>query len=165
MYALLFVPQMILEAGAMLCGAVLIYLLLVHAWPRWQSGKEWAVAAIFASGVALSPLAEEWAASGDCAWCLPAAGLFVFLCWINCEGIERWSAARGSVALPCALAALVSMIFAAYQPAFGLAALLSAAALGLLDRRSRQLHPELVRVSADLALLTPLLILPFLFRG
>ncbi|HWG20412.1 MAG TPA: hypothetical protein VG225_07755 [Terracidiphilus sp.] len=102
---------------------------------------------------------------------LPAL-LFAALAWLNVRAIGCWEAPpaslRGSavcrLALMLAAACLLSaMLVAGGEPrsaALLVAAALSALLLAVLDLRRQRMQPITLRASADLVLLTPLLLLP-----
>ncbi len=102
-------------------------------------------------------------------------GLFGSLCWLNCIAIARWqaveapvwqrSAASGSVRLRSLLLLLLAGCAAALAVCPLLIVLpiaLAAFVLLLLNEQRRCIEPVRLRALADAALLTPLLVLPFL---
>jgi hypothetical protein len=149
---------------------------------RSTRSKELAVAAIFAAAVVLPAVRR---ASHPATLVVPAI-LFTALCWLNCSAIDRWespdrssSRARFSryasgllavAATGCAVATFFttgSMVELLLSPAFArcliqLCIAVSSLALLMLDIHRESLSPLVLRVAADAALLTPLLVLPFL---
>ncbi len=122
----------------------------------------------------------------------PAVAIFAALCWLNCVAIERWenltsigqldspdahSTTRwaadhfGFVAsaiailsgIPAVILALLSGSAALREtvPIYA-AGVTAALALALLDRHRNSFSTLQLRIAADLALLTPLLFVPFL---
>ena len=115
---------------------------------------------------------------------LPYALLFAAVCSLNCLSIYAWEhpqphtrahwttrlstrhLRRLALTITLASLALTSISFAthtAYWP-LALAATLSAAGLLTLDRHHLRISPLTLRAAADAALLTPLLLLPWLAR-
>ena len=169
-----------------LFGAALVYLFVVHA-PRSNRGnwlpKELSVAAVFAAATAVPAWSRLEAGRGTL---FPAVAIFAALCWLNCVAIERWenlspggrlqsSDAHPSTRwatehfLPMAFVlAAGSAIASSVAPhghatsAVYLAAMVSALLLAELERHRGKLNPLHLRVAADLALLTPLLVVPLL---
>lgn len=170
------------EAGLLLLAPVIAYLLshqLIHRHRAWRVPKEVCVAALFGSGVAIFLVA-----SPSFAWpplALPL-GLFTLLCFINCALISVWEhqidqshgqtslalqfdgSVRLSRALPWLLAIAAGGLAwtetGAARNAVACAAM-SSILLGIIDRSESRLGPQLARVLADVALLTPF---PFLLR-
>jgi hypothetical protein len=98
--------------------------------------------------------------------------LFAMLCWLNCIGIERWENHTNRIlprfrmltGVAGALAALGTLLaHATHLPIemLYIAACLSAALLYLLDRFQDRFSLLTIRVAADLALITPLLVFPW----
>ena len=169
-------------AGLVMCGVVGFYFLAVHAAPdrvaRWFP-KELIAGAIFATGAAI-PAWSHAAESGK--ELFPAAVLFAGLCGLNCIAIECWEHHRGGrrwkerpywlvrlgdfriaqIAAALIVAAGLIGIFGTHSA--GMAELLGAAIVSLsliaaLDWRSNDLSPQILRVLADAALLTPVFFL------
>jgi hypothetical protein len=173
-----------------LFAAALLYLVLIHK-PRvggtsWLP-KELAVGIVFAAASAV-PAWSRLNSSRD--GLFPAIALFAALCWLNCVAIERWENLTPQGQLQpadahrttewaashfqgtAAVLALISMALAVVSQkrlspvsssgALYLAAAISALALGLIDRRRKDFSALQLRIAADLALLTPIVFLPFL---
>ena len=90
--------------------------------------------------------------------------LFAGLCWINCTAIEAWEAGRSQAHVPVAagLAGICAGVLVLANGSFiGAAELFSASALLFLHRVRTRLSTTALRVLADVALLSPLLFLPF----
>lgn len=169
--------------GLWLLGAVAIYFGAVHLVPpHWLTiPKELAVAALFAAGCFLPAWQGNKVPGLEMilAWML-----FVLVCWINSALIEHtewkrlrrferdaphaWSAVVGNhpvaAAAAVALAAvLLAPLSAENQPqALLLATVLAALGLAMLAVRKNRISANAVRVLADFALLSPVLLLPFL---
>jgi hypothetical protein len=102
--------------------------------------------------------------------CVPAC-FYALLAWLNCHAIDRWEADAHSHTAVAFTAIFVALIGSAVAASLlhshpRSAALLAAGAaaallLAMLDRVRGRLTPVALRAAADLALLTPLLLLPF----
>lgn len=167
-------PATARERNSVLAIAALAYFTGVHSSRRLANlrvsllKKELLVGILFTAACALPALAR--AAAPARAQLLGAAAYFALLAWLNCHAIDRWEA-RGSshgpqIATPAGLLFLAAMplAFFLYPSEPGLAALVlagsaSALLLALLDRAQGRLSPLALRVAADLALLTPLVLL------
>ncbi|HTB15434.1 MAG TPA: hypothetical protein VK752_27880 [Bryobacteraceae bacterium] len=149
-------PQLLLS-GMALGAAVLTYFALLHH-GIFQKTKEAAVALLFGLGATLSAWPNVRTAAD-----IEAIALFSCLCWINCVAIEHWegesewpiAAAAGFVALAAVLLLLFSN-----RPVLGGAVAASALAFVLLDCARRHFSRDALRVLADVALLSPLFLLP-----
>jgi len=165
-----------LVEGALLIG----WFLVLHATPvSHRLPKEIAVGLFFAAAVFIPTVAREPALRPGL---LPAAALFAALCGLNCLFIYAWEhetpgtiAKRAHPTTRLALAHLLALtiLTAAVGAALALlhlsssrlipaACALAALLLLLLDRNRRQFSRTSLRAAADLALLTPILLLPFL---
>ena len=148
-------PELFLS-GLALGGAVLLYFALLHL-GVFQKTKEAAVAVLFAVGATLSAWPKIRSAVD-----VEAIILFSCLCWINCVAIEHWegeskwpvAAAAGFVAVAAA------MLLFSTRPILGGAVAASALAFVLLDCARRHFSRDALRVLADVALLSPLFLLP-----
>jgi hypothetical protein len=168
-------------AGLALTVPVVFYFALIHLLPvswraRWP--RELVVACLFTSGTFLA----LWTANHESLYSLWAPALLFFvLCWTNCTAIEtwewernvlsqdsapgrftRWAARRITsigLGIGCLAAVLAGMALA--PVGFSGAALLSGVALALVAARRRYLPMNLLRMSVDLALCTPVLVLIF----
>ena len=175
-------PAAARNEDARLFAAAMLYFGAVHLpWPRalrrLRFPRNLVVAAIFASAATVPAWSASTAAHGDLIW---IAGLFALLCWTNCTAIHAWESARpprrwslvSTLALVIAAAAAALMTAARSHPqVFLLLVAMAASALLLfaLDRdftRSRrrpspegELSPLALRILADAALLTPLLLI------
>ena len=149
-------PELFLS-GLALGAAVVLYFALLHL-GIFQKTKEAAVAVLFALGATLSAWPNIRSAVD-----VEAIVLFSCLCWINCVAIEHWegeskwpiAAAAGFVAL----AAVILLVFSS-RPILGGAVAASALAFVLLDRARQHFSRDAMRVLADVALLSPLFLLP-----
>lgn len=139
--------------------------------------RELAVALVFACAAAVPAWAASTIAHHDLVW---VVGLFAGLCWVNCSAIHvwesprpprRWSLISTLALLVAALAGMFLTAAAHHRSVFLLLAAILGSALLLfaLDRdftRARrrpspagELSPLALRILADAALLTPLLLL------
>lgn len=165
------------ERNSVLAAAGLAYFAGVHSrdgqapmGPRFLS-KELLVGVLFTTACVL----PVWARlpGGHPAWTLliPAA-FFALLAWLNCHAIEQWESdregSRGQAVhlLGCALGLIGVVAAAILAPTetrtatLIMAGAFSALLLALLDRVRGRLTPLAIRAFADLALLTPVLLLP-----
>jgi len=133
--------------------------------PSLFSAKEIAVGLFFGAAT----IVPTWARSPQShASLLPAAALFAALCWLNCIAIETWESQPHS-SLPraaVAIAILSAIISLAAHPAplryTAIACTLSALLLLALHHARHRFSRLTLRIAADAALLTPLLLLPLL---
>jgi hypothetical protein len=151
-------PELFL-GGLALGAAVALYFALLHL-GIFQKTKEAAVAVLFALGATLSAWQNVHSAVD-----IEAIVLFSCLCWINCSAIENWESAR-QTRLPIAasagfvaIAALMLLLFSS-RPILGGAVAASALCFVLLDCARRRFSRDALRVLADVALLSPLALLP-----
>ncbi len=120
--------------------------------------KELATGLIFAAAVFAPELPRHWA----------EALAFALLCTLNCAFIHSWEPPQPTHPLtrlllrhlPQLTLTLILIAFA-FSPVT-LAIALAAVALFCLNRYRHRVLPTTLRAAADLALLTPLLLLPFL---
>lgn len=144
--------------GLALGGAVVLYFALLH-FGIFQETKEAAVALLFALGATLSAWPNVRTTAD-----VEAIALFSCLCWLNCVAIERWESvgeSRWSIAAAAGAVALAAVLFLFSQrPVIGVAVALSALCFVLLDRARRRFSKDALRVLADVALLSPLFLLP-----
>jgi hypothetical protein len=173
-----------LVLGGLLAG----YFILIHATPRAAASKkaahrlpkEIAVGIFFASAIYIPTVARRPDLRLPL---LPAALLFAALCSLNCLFIYAWEHPRPNpshpahastrlalrhlaflaVSIPVVAAALVFLTKNHQAPwPIPVACALSSTLLLLLHHRRRSIAPITLRAAADLALITPLLLLPFL---
>ncbi len=162
-------------------AAVTVYLVIVHTAPErlrrlWP--KEVAVGVLFTLGTCLATwsLAGDVVATGLRQTLITPALLFAALCSLNCIAIEFWEWRRGEktatihpltawvgkrlpwLALAIAASSLVLLPFEPPRPVF-MAALLSAGTFAWLSTRSDSLPLDTLRLLADAALLSPVLLL------
>ena len=156
--------------------------------PHWFPNKEFCVAILFTAGCALPswPRLHGPHVASFAAFWIPV-GCFAALAWLNCACIAKWEAADAlpgpefavgeekihganqcgpSHFFPAVLLAIMSLIIAAIALAAHprTAALLVACAasalfLALLHRLRDRIAPTTLRAAADLALLTPVVLL------
>lgn len=170
--------RLYLIAGATLAA----WFLRLHARGRSASRrlpKEIAVGAYFAVAVFLPALADG---RGSCGWLLAAGLLFAGVCTLNCFFIYAWehegdasamgpahattrfavaNLTRLALGLLAGAIALAVLGDAAGRP-IGLACAGAIALLLMLDGVRHRLARVNLRAAADVALLTPVLVLPFL---
>ena len=146
-----------------------LYAVAVHVL-RWPGvPKEHLVALFFALATAMPVIVRP---SGPRFWIVPAMVAFGALCWLNCIAIARWERARSmdgvafwtanNFRLALALAITLFAFLLPFQAPLAGACISGAAALLLLDVCRSSLDAVTLRALADAALLTPLLLLPFL---
>jgi hypothetical protein len=176
-------PPELFHAGLLLSAAVGVYLIAVHAAPeriRTLLPKEATVGVLFAAGTSIGTW-EKIRTVAD----VGTVVVFSALCWINCMAIERWEQrdawaeiemperGKGWIAerqFPIAVASfcaglLALIVFAGHRPLLGAAEAASAGGLILLDRTSARFSRDALRVLADVALMSPVLILPIARLG
>jgi hypothetical protein len=163
------------ERNSVLAAATLVYFATVHTSTRkllptrLKLPKELVVGILFTLACVL-PVATRIPAATRLTLILPTL-LYIALAWLNCHAIEVWESPKSQSAqrtirhLAPALAAIsaASAVFSFHQSRVALllaAAALSATLLALLDRHRPQ-NATTLRAAADLALLTPCLILLF----
>ncbi len=146
----------LLYSGLALAGAVLLYFALLHIGVLVRT-KEAAVAVLFALGATVSAWPNV-RTSAD----VESIVLFSCLCWINCVAIEHWeSGSRGPVAMAAGAVALAAVLLLFVErPVIGGAVTASALCFVLLDRVRPRFSKDALRVLADVALLSPLFLLP-----
>jgi hypothetical protein len=153
-------PPGLFDRGLWLLAGVALYFTVVHVAPkRNASGWKEAVVAIF---FALGASAAAWSDIRNAADLL-AVLLFSCLCWINCAAIEQWEGGprRFRIGIAAACVALTAVLFLPQRrPVLCGAELASALAFVLLDLRAFRMPPDLLRVLADAALLSPIFLLP-----
>ena len=148
----------LLFCGIVLATVVVAYFVLLHLGVL-QKTKEAAVAVLFALGATLSAWPNVRTAVD-----VEAILLFSCLCWINCVAIEHWESAgeqRWPVAAAAGVVALAAVLLLfSGRPVLGGAVAVSALAFVLLDCARRHFSRDALRVLADVALLSPLFLLP-----
>jgi hypothetical protein len=142
--------------GCLLGAAVLCYFALVHLGALHRT-KEAAVAVLFALGATLSAWPNVRTVVD-----VACIALFSCLCWINCVAIERWESESGwPIAGASAMVAICAAALAfSGRPVLGAAVAASALCFVLLDRSRARFSTDALRVLADVALLSPLFLLP-----
>ena len=167
-------PDSLLVAYSVLGALSLLYLGLVHLPARTSRGtslpyfpKEFVTALLFAAASAL----PAWDEARRRAAAMPRhhpllllCPLFALLCWLNCVAIEDWEQHRrghriGWLAGLAIAACCLSLFDLHNQPARWLAAAGALSGILFLVLDSSSLKPGGRRIAADLALLTPLLLL------
>jgi hypothetical protein len=168
-------PTAAKERNSLLAAASLVYFTRVHSGRglHLRLPKELLVGLLFTAGCVI-PSWSRNTLSGTAllgALFVPAC-FYALLAWLNCHAIDRWEADANSRASLRIYSIAVVVAFTGFVAATLLthaqprsAALLvagSAAALllAVLDRVRRRLSPVALRAASDLALLTPLLLLP-----
>jgi hypothetical protein len=171
-----------LHLYALLAVLFSVWMLLIHARPlpddvTQRLPKELAVGIFFPAAVFIPTVARAPVLRPEL---LPAAALFALVCTLNClflyawehpssrpqaHWTTRWATAHlthlaaSLLALAIATASLPRPTLAIILPA--LACALSTACLLLLNALRHRLSPLHLRAAADLALLSPLFLLPF----
>jgi hypothetical protein len=167
------------ERNSVLAAAALAYFTSVHSPWRVPTPKPWLrfpkellVGVLFTLACATPTLTRITGlrVTAHLLALLPAILIFISLAWLNCHSIESWESQpwpthavlRPATAL--LTAALLASAIATLRHDPRNAALLatgamSAALLILLDRHHHDLSPIALRACADLALLTPLILL------
>lgn len=153
-------PPWLFNRGLWLLAAVTLYFATVHVAPKWvrKGGKEALVAILFALGASAAAWSDIRNAPD-----LLAVILFSCLCWINCAAIEQWEGgpSRFRIGIAAACVGLAAVLFLHQRrPVLCGAELVSALAFVLLDSRAFRMPPDLLRVLADAALLSPIFLLP-----
>jgi len=145
-------------SGLILGAAVLLYFALLHA-GVFQKTKEAAVAILFALGATLSAWPNVRTAAD-----VEAIALFSCLCWINCVAIDHWESPGESQWRIASAAAIVGiaavLLLSSSRPIIGGAVAASAWCFVLLDCARRRFSKDALRVLADVALLSPVFLLP-----
>jgi hypothetical protein len=148
----------LLYSGLALGVAVVLYFALLHL-GIFHKTKEAAVAVLFALGATLSAWPNVRTAVD-----IEAIVLFSSLCWINCVAIEHWEStgeSRWPIAGAAGFVALAAVVLLfSGRPVLGGAVTASALAFVLLDCARRRFSKDALRVLADVALLSPLFLLP-----
>jgi cell division protein FtsW (lipid II flippase) len=159
-------------------GALLVaWFLVIHATHKaHRLPKEIAVGFLFSAAVFISTIARDPA---QLPTLLPSAILFAVLCSLNCLFIYAWEH-RVSARLPhtttrlalahlpalavaaAVIGAILSLLNLTHPNPIPAACTLAAGLLLLLNRNRLRLCRTHLRAAADLALLTPILLLPFL---
>jgi hypothetical protein len=166
-------PRSLIAAYGVLGALSLLYLGLVHVPVRIRGKslhyfpKEFAVALLFAAASALPAWDEARRIGAGMPRHHPLlllCPLFAVLCWVNCVAIEDWEQHhRGHRVLWLAVLAVAASCLGLFELAnhparwLAVAAALSAALFMFVDRS--RLTAAARRIAADLALLTPLLLL------
>ena len=151
-----------LVPGSFTLAAVAGYFGLVHCGllegGKGRCLKEALVGILFASGASLLVWGrlKTWA---------DAATIFLFsgLCWMNCVVIQKWEEDRldwSPDGWAILLAAAAGVPLYAHRPLLGGAEMASACAFVLLNQARPRLSADVLRVLADVALLSPVLFLP-----
>lgn len=169
-------PRSLIAAYCVLGVLSLLYLGLVHLPARARGRslryfpKEFAVALLFAAATALpawDAAVRRFAGMPRHHPLLLLCPLFAALCWLNCMAIEEWEQHRRGHRIAWLAAAIIAASCLSFfgpgnHPArsIALAAAVSAALFLILDRS--RLAAGGRRVAADLALLTPALLIPIL---
>jgi len=166
-------PPSLITSYCVLGALSLLYLGLVHLPARAYGRslryfpKEFAVALLFAAASALPAWDAAWHSAAGMPRHHPLlilCPIFAVLCWLNCVAIEDWEQQHQGSRIwwlvgMAIVANCLSLFCLVSQPArwLAVAAALSATLFLVLDRS--QLRAGGRRVAADLALLTPLLLL------
>lgn len=160
------------ERNSVLAAATLAYFTSVHSpWrvttPKFRFPKELLVGVLFTLACAIPTLSRV--GGSRLVAVLPVLSILIALAWLNCYAIESWESdsPENSAVFKLASALAAAALFGAFATGLydlrqavllGMASL-SAVLLAGLDRQRRSLTPIALRTCADLALLTPLLVL------
>jgi len=165
-------PSTTREHDSLLAAASFLYFTRVHSGHRFLPllPKELLVGAIFTLGCVIPVFSRAHLSVAS--WpILIAAVFFALLAWLNCHAIDRWESRDANssgylVALPAliltaACSICFALLFASHPRSACLIACGAAAALLLaaLDRVRGRITPVTLRATADLALLTPAMLL------
>ncbi|HEX4319694.1 MAG TPA: hypothetical protein VHZ52_02235 [Acidobacteriaceae bacterium] len=160
------------ERNSVLAAAALVYFTSVHSpWrvaaPKFRFPKELLVGVLFTLACAIPTLSRV--GSSRLLAALPTILILIALAWLNCHAIESWESdfpGRPTVfrlalalAATALLATFATSLYDLRQAILLGMASLSAVLLAGLDHKSLSLTPIALRSCADLALLTPLLVL------
>ncbi len=161
----LHLPPRDFHLDLLLAAALLLWFSLIHGLaPAHRLPKELAVGLFFAAATLIPTLTHRPATSS----LLALSILFAALCALNGLYISLWeshqlpaTSRRFNIVTGIVTAASLTLAVVTRSPA-ALAICLAAAILLTLDRARPALHPTTLRAAADLALLTPILLWPFL---
>ncbi len=167
-------PRATREHDSLLAAASVLYFTRVHTGRRILPllSKESLVGILFTLGCALPAFTRaHLSPENPVSTPLITAALFALLAWLNCYAIDRWEThdaptpgiPTSLLAISLAAASLIcAILLAASHPRsaslLGCGAL-AALLLAALDGVRAQLNPVTLRAAADLALLTPVLLL------
>ncbi len=170
-------PAALQERNSVLGVAALVYFSWVHVSRKSKSllsrilSKELLVGLLFTAGCAFPALSRLGilALPATQFWpLLITIAFFALLAWVNCCAIDRWEAGvKSSIAVSALSLGVTGLILAIVLSPYmtaGESTLLvqgsaSALLLALLDRFRGHMLPVMLRASADLVLLLPLLLL------
>jgi prepilin-type N-terminal cleavage/methylation domain-containing protein len=162
--AAMLLPPTYLRAGVVIALASFAYLAVIHHVPnrrRPRGLKELSIALVFACGVAIPLITESEVPIPS--W-FPGAAAFGGLCLLNCLLISRWEDPPAELAPASYLLfgrlITIGAAVAAAAPVAG-AVSLSMILLVVLDLFRGWMSTRSLRVLADAALLTPLLVMAF----
>ena len=160
------------ERNSVLAAATLAYFTSVHSpWrvttPKFRFPKELLVGVLFTLACAIPTLSRV--GGSRLVAVLPVLSILIALAWLNCYAIESWESdspensavfkLASALAAAALLGAFATGLYDLRQAVLLGMASLSAVLLAGLDRQRRSLTPIALRTCADLALLTPLLVL------
>jgi hypothetical protein len=173
-------PSTTKEHDSLLAAASVLYFTRVHTGRKFLPifPKELVVGLLFTLGCALPAFSRAHLSLAE--WpLLISIGFYALLAWLNCLAIDRWEShdlepSRCPIAFPAMVfsaAALIcsSLLFASHPRSASLilCGAIAALLLAALDRVRSRITPVTLRAAADLALLTPALLLvlsPFFSR-
>jgi hypothetical protein len=174
-------PRTLREHDSLLAAASLLYFTRVHSRRRIFPllSKEFLVGVLFTLGCVLPAWSRTGFFRSPHAWpLLTTTIVFVLLAWLNCEAIDQWESNEGeskdapaggvsTATFGLCLAGVAVVCAALWAPSNPRCAILlgcgAAAALLLssLDLNRDRFAPVTLRAAADLALLTPALLIAF----
>jgi hypothetical protein len=175
-------PVAVRERNSALAVAGLAYFTGVHSSGRRSTlgfpsfsplvKKELLVGLLFTAACALPAFSRTAAQTGVSFWLLAGAAVFyALLAWLNCYAIDRWEVREQEpeksriFPMACLLGftgLLLAVFVGSIEPrlaALATAGAVSAMLLAMLDRVRGRITPLALRVTADLALLTPAVLL------
>lgn len=167
-------PRATREHDSLLAAASVLYFTRVHTGRRILPllSKESLVGILFTLGCALPAFTRaHFSPETPVSTLLITVALFALLAWLNCYAIYRWEAhGAPTPGIPISLLALLlaaaslicAVLLAASHPRSAIllaCGAMAALLLAALDRVRAQLTPVTLRAAADLALLTPALLL------
>ena len=169
-------PSAARHRDSVLAAAALLYFSGVHSaarlpgWIRKLTSKEFLVGVLFTAGCATPTLAHLTSVRWPYVVCFAS---FTALAWLNCSAIERWESSdfdtqtffRSSLVSIFCFASAAAMSFADNRVA-GLICFagISALLLSLLDRFRAGMSRLSLRAFADIALLSPMILLALALR-
>ncbi len=169
----LHLPHALRDGWLLLAVPLAAYVGAVHALRLGQVPKEPLIAVFFGMAVAMPVISSDLLPPG----LLAAVVIFALLCWLNCAAIAAWESpwsgyldpstywlGRHFIASSAVAVLAASWIAFQHDPSrwIGIAAATSLVLLLILQQQRSRMSRTHVRALADLALLTPVIVLPLL---